>query len=623
MEWQRFKTTRMYLHPPKSERLITLWREGRIMLGEIETPITKPYEELTAAGIWFVDSLGGAADFKTASFVIRKDAAPVHSLIFTLGDIECTLECACPFERKSTLYGKLTLQGVGGKAVDDKIGFLLRTGLEEKLCFGSPDVYAFYEPDIKDWYEAESNWQYNGDFTCGDYFLTISASKVDFDTKKGMALIPVTLEKEEEKVLYFAFGKGGIKEPDFDTAKADTLTAWALELGKITKLPSTLENDAESLKMIRNLTTQLLQCFCYGVDENDLYIRQGGLQRRVWTYEAMPVLEGLKRIGEFDDYIEAAIDVYFNKYYEESGEIVPLGLHWAMATATVLYSFSRHATLKGKDFFLKYRDKAMHCFEWIRKTRNEKQYSGAVAQADANKLNENYLCVDGLFPPMSCCDHPLVFQAWLTTDGNNLLGLEAFRDACRYFGDKRADEVEAEYTAYRAVMQSALDRLTEEAKDSDEMKVPYTPLGDTPEVTRRYTFAPSMGFMLDALKPDQKVYEKIINYYTRRGRMRGGLYNRMPEMDPSIAGVLKSTTPASERKFVWYVCGQEYGWFRCMLKNGDRQRCKEIIDDSIRYAMSDEYYMLERYHQKNVWYAPWSPNASTNGRMLNMLLDLC
>ena len=264
----------------------------------------------------------------------------------------------------------------------------------------------------------------------------------------------------------------------------------------------------------------------------------------------------------------------------------------------------------------------MKCFEWMRKTRSEEFYSGAVAQSENDKLSENYLCVKGLFPPMSSCDHPLVFQSWLTTDGNNLIGLRAFLEACKHFKDPRADEVKTEYEAYHSVMQGVLDNLITAAKDTDEMKVPYTPMGDNAEVTKRYTFSPSMGFMLDALRPDSNVYNKIINYYTRRGRMKGGLYNRMPEMDPSIAGVLKSTTPPHERKFIWYVCGQEYGWFRCLYENGDTQRCREIVKDGIRFAMSDEYYMLERYNMRDVWYSPWSPNASANGRMINMLMDL-
>ncbi len=50
-------------------------------------------------------------------------------------------------------------------------------------------------------------------------------------------------------------------------------------------------------------------------------------------------------------------------------------------------------------------------------------------------------------------------------------------------------------------------------------------------------------------------------------------------------------------------------------------RCREILGGMHKYAMTDEYYMFERYHQRCVWFAPWSPNASANGRFIIMLLD--
>ena len=36
-EWQSPNTTRTYLHPPKSERIITLWREGKLLQSNLYT----------------------------------------------------------------------------------------------------------------------------------------------------------------------------------------------------------------------------------------------------------------------------------------------------------------------------------------------------------------------------------------------------------------------------------------------------------------------------------------------------------------------------------------------------------------------------------------------------------
>ena len=73
-EWQRAKTTRRYIHPPKAERIITLWAEGKLMFGEIEVnpgPAGKPYEELLCHGIWFVYGDNEPADFKTVENFIK------------------------------------------------------------------------------------------------------------------------------------------------------------------------------------------------------------------------------------------------------------------------------------------------------------------------------------------------------------------------------------------------------------------------------------------------------------------------------------------------------------------------------------------------------------------------
>ena len=53
MDWQRPKTTRRYLHPPKAERMFTLWREGKIIFGEVESPVNKPYGDIISQGVWF------------------------------------------------------------------------------------------------------------------------------------------------------------------------------------------------------------------------------------------------------------------------------------------------------------------------------------------------------------------------------------------------------------------------------------------------------------------------------------------------------------------------------------------------------------------------------------------
>ncbi len=621
-EWKKFKTTRVYIHPPKAERMFTLWREGRIMFGEIEMPISQPYVDVSGSGVLFVDGEGNAADFRESRYEVRDDGIPVHKLIFFLGDFECTVECVSPFERKPSLYGKLTVKSKNGGEASGKLGFMLRTGKENAIMFAGPDVYNPYESPLSAWGDVESTWNFDGRFSCDPMFFEFEgAEKIDFDQKMGRAFVDVELSVDEEKVFYFVFGKGEKEDINFEEAKKKTVEFWEGELKKITKLPTTVLNDAEKMKMIKHLTVQILQSFCYGKDSEEFYLRQGGLQRRVWLYEAMPALLALSKIGEFGDYVEPVIDVYFNKYMTENGEIVPLGIYWANSTGVVLNNFSKYAMEKGKEYFLKYRDKAMKCFEWIKETRRKKVYDGPVEIKEEQRLKNEYVHVDGLFPPMRSCDHSTAFQNWLFTDGHNIIGLRIFAEACKFFDDERKEEVSAEYESYRAVMQSVFDRVVEEAEGDDEIKISASPTKNE-EIEKRYTFQPASDVLVNVLQPEVEICEKILNYGRRRGTVRGGLYSRMPIKDQSLGGEVLTRFNDLENQYIWYVCAGEWYFCEYWLKKGRFDKCREIMEDTINCAVSDEYYMLERYHQKNVWYAPWSPNVSCNGRMINMIVDV-
>ena len=48
---------------------------------------------------------------------------------------------------------------------------------------------------------------------------------------------------------------------------------------------------------------------------------------------------------------------------------------------------------------------------------------------------------------------------------------------------------------------------------------------------------------------------------------------------------------------------------------------KTIIDGQLKYATSHEGYMVERFSDHDAYWCPWMPNASANGRVLDMLKD--
>jgi len=139
--------------------------------------------------------------------------------------------------------------------------------------------------------------------------------------------------------------------------------------------------------------------------------------------------------------------------------------------------------------------------------------------------------------------------------------------------------------------------------------VPLCPSGDDEKLIKG--FYPYFGFgrfTANQIVSDEDV-DRILNYIKVEGiKGEKGLYGHMPYPDGNM--------------HIWYTTNSDYDWFLTFKRLGRRTEAEDIVRCQIAYSMTDEYYMLERYADNDPYYVPWSPNASGNGRLLNMLLDL-
>lgn len=606
-KWQRARTTRVYIHPPKSERMFTMWREGKFCFGENDNPITDYMAQISSA-IWFVDGDGDQLDFRSSEYVMHPDGIPVHGLVNSIDSLEITFETFATCERKSVCYIKLTVKNISERMINEKIGFVLRTGQECKLLFDSPDNYGIYAPKLEYWNDITPTWKKEGNiYRDGDRIVKI-AGELDFafDEHTGFAFAEMSLSPGESREMIFAYSIGEFTMGDYAAECSKVTDYWKKELSRINKIPENIAKNPEYVKIIKNLTVHILQMFCYSKGNDYLLSRQGGLQRQIWTGETIYVLEMLHRIGDFDDYIEQTIDTYFNVFWTESGEVVPLGIWWAMQTGNVIYSFADYAAVRGKEYYDKYRDKAAKSFEWMVKTRASTVAGDGI--------------VEGLFPPLSSCDDELVFQNWLITDPYNIVSLERYLKTAELFNDPISKEVKKELDDYRAKLFKYWEIRKEEQKDSDELEPCYAPVGSDEKFLKNFLFARHIWEFMRACDISEEDCERVLKYYKKRGLINGGLYNKMPNNLGRI-GSQKHAIDAVGNSVVWYVATAEYGYFKYFHRHGMNERCEEMISDLIKYAMTDEYYMIERFNQDEPYFIPWSPNASANGRLITMILD--
>ena len=612
--WQRPKTTRRYIHPPMSERIYTIWREGKLIFGECEVAVRDQYDDLVSAGLWLVDGDKQPFYFHDAKIFQREDGIPIHGLGFKLGELDLSIEAFSDFGRTPACHIKIRVENNTVTKEKSAFGFMLRTGKERELVFESPDVYASYAPDINVWRDMPSSWSYSGEvFTDGVREIKKQGDiELDFCEKCGVAMTDLELLPGESRELILSFNVGKAPTVDYGKNRAEAIACWEKELSRINKLSDTVKANEPVLRAIKNLTVQLLQCFCRPKGVDFVLARQGGLQRQVWTYETMPVLEALGRLGDFDCYIEPIIDVYFNEFATESGEIVPLAIPWAMATGTVLYSFGTYALQRGdKAFFEKYRDAAYRAYLWIKNLRASVKAEPGV--------------VEGLFPPLRACDDELVFQSWCSTDTFNLRGLDALAAAFEHFEDVAAGEIKAEAYSYRSRIMEIWQGFREK-QTGDTLKIPFAPGVPDERIMEVYHFSYPISYFTEAMDLPMEDALKIIDTYTALGMIKpdGTLYDRMPDKrvkDSEVSGSTKYNFDENGKCIVWYVACHEYHWFKYFYRHGRLDKCADILRGVEKYAMTDEYYMQERYNQRDPYFAPWSPNASANGRTINMLLD--
>jgi len=601
--WDRPKTTRRYLHPPCSERMFTLWAEGKILFGEhdFDLETTNIMEDriqrrMVSCAIWPVIGRNMEPfDFRSAVNGVTEDGTPIHTISYETGNLAFSIEAFCNTQRKSTVFGKITAKNIGTTQIRDTLSILMRTALEPQLICGICDGYCSYDPDVAAFKAIPPAWCKRGEiYDDGKHYLSFSIP-TRWDSKFGAALTDIILDPGETSSFTFKLDRGEVTNYDYEAEKKNTISFWQKELSRINKLPKAIAEDAEMNKTVRHMVTQLLQMFAVTIPENLHIIRQGAMQRAIWPTEALSVVEGLCRIGDFDDYIEPVFSTYFRTMQLQNGEIGPLGIPWGSMTAAVLYSYAQYCNqTNNKTFFHQYRDNAYKAFRYIKELRRSVLDSNDTA--------------GGLFPTLRGIDWKQQFQCWTSTDVFNLLSLDAIADTFKTYADAAADEMRLEHAQYLLDMKRHFKKYYDAQNGLDTLRIPLMPMGDdTALVEDFYPLLYHGRFVFCGIVDNEKdmlrVYQHMLDTGVTRENL--GLYGHMPYRDGN--------------NNIWYVSFPDLYWFEIWMQYGYREKAKEIIDAQLRYAMTSEYYFVERIDTKDPYYVPWSPNASATGRTLIML----
>lgn len=597
--WLRPKTTRVYLHPPKAERMFTLWREGKIILSEnIRGVDSHSYKELECVGLWPVfTKYARAFDFRRNEYVMQPDGTPIHGLTMGFGGFEVQTEAFCTAERRPSCLVRYRITNTAPTPAKEQFGFVVRRGNEKKLVSGSPDEYCSHCPEVAAFLYAPQSFTYHdSSLSDGEYAVHIdSPLSFALNEELGTLMTTVALAPGESVEITLQFSHADAPLRSYEEERAAVRSYWQSELARLTKLPRSVKEDPQKLAIVQNLTVQILQCFCHYVGEELLIPRQGGLQKLIWQWEAIPMLEALHTVGDFKDYLFPVFSLYFDTLQTPEGEVRPIGENWANITGSALYTIARYCyQAEDEAAWKQYRSKALKAMDWIRKKRlSSAEIPGAVA---------------GIFPPMRACDWGEEYQAWVNTDICNLRALKALTLCAERFDDPAKEQIRAEWQSLLSVIKRIYRPFSEAARHSDVLRLPLTADGNDQWLLDAFHPTLYHSRVVDSdVVPDGDV-EKIRRWMKENGLAKNGLYGHMPYPDGNT--------------HIWYTNNPEYHWFMKDLALGKRDSALEILKAQLDYSMTDEYYMVERFSDVDPWYVPWSPNASASGRLILMLCAL-
>lgn len=630
--WGKCFTTKRYLHAPLTENIVSMWPSTMVMIGEISgeddphTHYPMHHNESALPSSAVIFTLKRESDlvfnerraddyeqiwnhaflpYKVTEYKTRNDGVPIHALVKDLDVVKLHQEAFCDTERVSTAYIQVTVENSLGLAQNIELGVYVRTGKEFDLI-GRPgaDGYRREEQNKAKWLEHCAPYaQKNGYLTDGRYTLYYEQLRECRFGRQGSAepdvVYTLTLQPYEKQTFTFALTRNAKKPISYAKAKARTASFWKKELSKAQNMP----NKKDIKPLFYHFLAQELQMFAYPQGKDYVFIRQGGRQRYHWP-EAKELVHALCKIGGYSDYIDKALSYYFNHLQEKDGEnagrIHYPPVPWNSRTAAALEMFAS-AVESDEMFYQKYVEQAMSAFRWIEKER-----------AKSANITGAY---KGIFPPGVATDNPFAnAQQWMFADTAMLRGERMLLQTLKRHNSAYVGEVENAYNDYFAVMQGLLGQFAQEQKDSDKLWLPRDPKNNAETENElqkdNFTYMFPNSVLAEGLAGyNTATAEKIIRAYSDNGQSKNGL----------IYPVYQSTTGVGR---TWYTTWAEHDRFIYYKACKNQAEMKKLLDSLLKYNVTSEYYQGERYDDHDGYTVPWMPNASANGRVLQMLFDV-
>ena len=355
-------------------------------------------------------------------------------------------------------------------------------------------------------------------------------------------------------------------------------------------LPSLDFADEEENRLIEAVRTNNLQLLleCNG----GLRPCQGGSSERfyVWVWEAMSSLRPMLQLGHFK-VVRQVIEFIFTlqdggcppigKFTTIAGAIGTSGPKWANTTGAALILASEYLLLsKDKEFAKLYLDKMLRAADWI------------VGEIKATRIKGS--STYGVMPEARATDGDI--GQVIFTDTWTLCGLSCFCKLLTSLKHPKAKAYNKECDQYKHDLNAVLEKI----KQPDGF-IPRSYGNDSSQVCRNFRFTCTpMECCAAGILPATET--KMRNYLA---------WLEQNAFDGFFCSYI---TPN-----LYYIGNNELTIMKMYMEQGREKAAWAAYQVFRRFAITPDLFLTqERYHARDEAFTAWQPNASNNGRVLEM-----
>jgi len=612
--WPRPKTQKIYLHAPLAQRVVLMW--PTMMVSNLDFADNgKHTRQDSTAMILLNGEQAEQFDYNETRFAPVNGSVPIYTALQKQDCVDIAMEAFCSMDRNPGVYLKVTLTNTGNYTADDCIGLLARTGDDQYINNNQDTGYNDYEPNVGTWFLLKKNWTHDGlNATDGHARISVRATDnicvewVEPVVEKFAAdryfRFRYALEPGETATFWAAQGwEKDVSADNYELQRAQTEAAWAQIHAQVQLEPVT--DNPVYQKVYRSMITQCLQMLARYPDKELVVPRQGDVGCYIWPWEAASFLIPLDRVG-LHQYTAPAyqylIERWFHAGGEDDGKIMSNHQQWGRLNGSVIWGISEHLLYTRDqaeyEYYVPYLDRML---AWMERQR-------AKTQTIPGKV------YGGIFPAMKASDWPEVTQHWTSTDTGNLEGLEAMVRLYETFDNPNAAYVRGVYEDYLGAMKAIAADIYKGHEDDEAFIFPHQ-LCIPFEETETSAFAVGGAlhlFDFKVLDVHSRAFEQMERWMQDKGFQADGLVGRMSNCGGGNHGRYAR---------IYYTVNGEVSWIRHYKARGENEKAAKTFRALMKYCMTPEYIVSERYCPDCVWFSPWQPNASASGRILRILLD--